>query len=215
MSEVIDISPGNLDSSLCFLQRSVSHDVLCIEVTESCPTLGDPIDGSPPGSPVPGILQARTLEWVTISFSNAWKWKVKVKSLSPVWLFATPSTAAYQAPPSTGFSRHEYWSGVPSPSPNVYMTFRQVTSQCELLISKNKKDRLKRLYGSMYFLQDTFTATYTLGFPGGSAVRNLLTNVGDPEDGGSIPESGRSSGEGSGNTLQYSCLGNSMDRGAW
>ena len=68
-----------------------------------CPTLGDPIDGSPPGSAIPGILQARTLEWVAISFSNAWKWKVKVKSLSRVQLFATPWTAAYQAPPSMGF----------------------------------------------------------------------------------------------------------------
>ena len=84
---------------------------------QSCPTLCDPIDGSPPGSPVPGILQARTLEWVAISFSNAWKWKVKVKLLSPIWLFETPWTAAYQAPPSMGFSRHEYWSGVPLPSP--------------------------------------------------------------------------------------------------
>ena len=70
-----------------------------------CPTLYDPIDGSPPDSPVPGILQARTLEWVAISSSNAWKWKVKVKSLSHVWLFVTPWTAAYQAPPSMGFTR--------------------------------------------------------------------------------------------------------------
>ena len=84
---------------------------------QSCPTLCDPIDGSSPGSPVPGILQARTLEWVAISFSNAWKWKVKVKSLSRVRLFLTPWTAAHQAPPSMGFSRQEYWSGVPLPSP--------------------------------------------------------------------------------------------------
>ena len=83
------------------------------ESLQSCPTLCDPIDGSPPGSLVPGILQARTLEWVAISFSNAWKWKVKVKSLSRVWPSATPWTAAYQAPPSMGFSRQEYWSGVP------------------------------------------------------------------------------------------------------
>ena len=76
------------------------------------PTLCDPKDGSPPGSAVPGILQARTLEWVAISFSNAWKWKVKVKSLSCVWLLVTPWTAAHQAPLSMGFSRHEYWSGV-------------------------------------------------------------------------------------------------------
>ena len=85
---------------------------------QSCPTLCDPIDGSPPGSPVPGILQARTPEWVAISFSNAWKWKVKVKSLSLVLLFTTPWTAAHQAPPSMGFSRQEYWSGVPLPSPS-------------------------------------------------------------------------------------------------
>ena len=80
-------------------------------------TLCDPIDGSPPGSPVPGILQARTLEWVAISFSNAGKCKVKVKLLSLVQPLATPWTAAYQAPPSMGFSRQEYWSGVPLPSP--------------------------------------------------------------------------------------------------
>ena len=83
---------------------------------QSCLTLCDPIDGSPPGSPVPGILQARTLEWVAISFSNAWQWKLKVKSLSCVQLLATPWTAAYQAPPSMGFSRQEYWSRVPLPS---------------------------------------------------------------------------------------------------
>ena len=84
---------------------------------QSCPTLCHPIDGSPPGSPVPGILQARTLGWVDIFFSNAWKWKVKVKSLSCVWPSATPWTAAFQAPPSMGFSRQEDWSGVPLPSP--------------------------------------------------------------------------------------------------
>ena len=86
------------------------------EVTQSCPTLCDPIDGSPPGSPIPGILQARTLEWVAISFTNARKWKVKGKSLSHIWLLETPWTAAYQAPQSMGFSRQEYWSGVPLPS---------------------------------------------------------------------------------------------------
>ena len=85
-----------------------------------CPTLCDPIDGSPPDSPIPGILQARTLEWVAISFSNAWKWRVKVKSISRVRLLATPWTAAYQAPPSMGFSMQEYWSGVPLPSPDIY-----------------------------------------------------------------------------------------------
>ena len=79
--------------------------------------LCDPIDCSPSGSPVPGILQARTLEWVAISFSNEWKWRVKVKSLSRVRLLVTPWTAAYQASLPMGFSRQEYWSGLPLPSP--------------------------------------------------------------------------------------------------
>ena len=82
---------------------------------QSCLTLCDSIDGSPPGSPVPGILQARVLEWAAISFSNAWKWKVKMKSLSHAWLLATPWTAARQAPPPMGFSKQEYWSGLPLP----------------------------------------------------------------------------------------------------
>ena len=90
---------------------------------QSCPTLCDPTDGSPPGSPVPGILQARTLEWIVISFSNAWKWKVKVKSLNRFRLLATPWTVAYQAPPSMGFSRQEYRSGLPLPSPTFDFTF--------------------------------------------------------------------------------------------
>ena len=104
---------------------------------QSCPTLCDPIDGSPPGSPIPGILQARTLEWIAISFSNAWKWKVKVKLLSHVWLLATPWTAAYQAPPSMGVSRQEYWSGVPLPSPKWtlnlvnFLIRRQIYSTCK------------------------------------------------------------------------------------
>ena len=85
----------------------------------SFPTLCDPIDGSPPGSPVPGILQARALEWAAIAFSNVWKWKLKVKSLSRVWLLETPWTAAHQAPPSTGFSRQENWTGVLLPSPHM------------------------------------------------------------------------------------------------
>ena len=102
--------------------RSFHAAAAAAKSLQSCPTLCNPIDGSSPGSPVPGILQARTLEWVAISFSNAWKWKVKVKLLSCVWHVATqwtaaPWIAAYQAPPSTGFSRQEYWSGVPLPSP--------------------------------------------------------------------------------------------------
>ena len=94
---------------------------------QSCPTLCDPIDVSPQGSPVPGILQARTLEWVAISFSNAGKWKVRVKSLSRVQLLATPWTAAHQAPSSMGFSRQEYWSGLPLPSPSTDLDSHKYT----------------------------------------------------------------------------------------
>ena len=101
---------------LCMHTAAAAAAAAAAKSLQSCPTLCDIIDSSPPGSPIPGILQARTLEWVAISFSNAWKWKVKVKSLSRVQLFATPWTAAYQAPPSMGFSRQEYWSGLPSPS---------------------------------------------------------------------------------------------------
>ena len=108
---------------------------------QSCPTLCDPMDSSPPGSPVPGILQARTLEWIAIAFSNAWKWKVKVKSLSRVWLFATPWTAAHQAPPSMGFSMQEYWSGVPLPSPPLYPKGAQFsgTDRCTNLESSEAR----------------------------------------------------------------------------
>ena len=94
----------------------LSTNAAAAKSLQSCLALCNPIDVSPPGSPVPGILQARTLEWVAISFSNAWKWKVKVKSLSRVRLLVTPWTAAYQAPLPMGFSRQEYWSGLPLPS---------------------------------------------------------------------------------------------------
>ena len=125
-------------STLIYLQQHVGIVTLLITLSriklvtaakslQSCLTLCDPVDGSPPGSPVPEILQARTLEWVAISFSNAWKWKVKVKSLSRVWLFDTPWTAAYQAPPSMGFSRQEYWSGLPLPSPK-FVTAKSLQS---------------------------------------------------------------------------------------
>ena len=126
---------------------------------QSCPTLCNPIDGIPLGSSVPGILQARILEWVAISFSNAWKWKLKMNSLSHPRLLATPRTAAYQAPLSMGFSRQQYWSGVPLPSP--------------------------------------------LGPPGDSNVCSYLSTT-------SLPV-----GEGNGTQLQYSCLENPMDGGAW
>ena len=113
-----------VDSKSLYIENpSTAAAAAAAKSLQSCSTLCGPIDGSPPASPIPGILQARTLEWVAISFSNVWKWKVKVKLLSPVRLFATPWTAAYQALPSMGFSGQEYWSGVPLPSPSFPLTF--------------------------------------------------------------------------------------------
>ena len=102
--------------SYMYIAYTSNRFAAAAKLLQSCLILCDPIDGSPPGSPIPGILQARTLEWVAISFSNAWKWEVKVKSLSRVQLLATPWTAAHKASLSMGFSRQEYWSGVPLPS---------------------------------------------------------------------------------------------------
>ena len=112
---------SNSDHVLIMLSAAAAKSL------QSCPTLCDLIDGSPWGSPVPRILQARTLKWVAISFSNAWKWKVKVKSLSRVRLLATPWTAAHQALPSMGFSRQERWSGVPLPSLEILSNIIQIT----------------------------------------------------------------------------------------
>ena len=123
--------------------KRVGHDLVTTATAkslQSCPTLCHPIDSSPPGSPVPGILQARTLEWVAISFSKAWKWNVKVKSLSRVWLFSTPWTTTCQAPPSTGFSRQEYWSGVPLPSPQ-----KRITRYYNRILCKDHKEMGRRL----------------------------------------------------------------------
>ena len=121
VSSVHGVSPGKNTGVGCHSLPSepptLIHFVAAAKSLQSCPTLCDPIDGSPPGSPVPGILQARTLEWVATSFSNAWKWKVKVKSLSRVRLFAAPWIAAHQAPLPMGCPRQEYWSGLPLPSP--------------------------------------------------------------------------------------------------
>ena len=162
---------------------------------QSCPTLWDPTDGSLPGSPVSGILQARTLEWVAISFSNdAWKWKVKVKSLSHVWLLATPRTAAYQAPPSMGFFRQEYWSGEPSPSPSVWTHWN------------HSSDTHLNHLGPVYCFS---------GFPSGASGKELTCRCRRHRRRGSIPGFGRYPGGGHGNPLQYSCMENPIDRGAW
>jgi len=115
----------SIDFKFEILHFSLIKSYAAAKSLQSCLTLCDPIDGSTPGSPVPGILQARTLEWVAISFSSARKWKVNVKSLSRVQPSATPWTAAYQASPYMGFSRQEYWSGLPLPSPKLCMGIRK------------------------------------------------------------------------------------------
>ena len=128
------------DIAKCFLRGKKllpnKNDALDSAATakslQSCPTLCDLTDGSPPGSLIPGIFQARTLEWVAISFSSAWKWKVQVKSLSHIWLLATPWTAVYQAPLSMGFSRQEYWSGGPSPSLILVWAYVKVAMYLEI-----------------------------------------------------------------------------------
>ena len=127
----------------------VSPAAAAAKSLQSCLTLCNPIDGSPPGFPVPGILQARTLESVAISFCNAWKWKVKVQSLSYVWLLASPWIAAYQAPLSIGFSRQEYWSGVPLPSPRVSPTHKQSANAWGSLISGVSSPKLHKFSRSL------------------------------------------------------------------
>ena len=139
----------SLDTCLtlnCFLKvtlRFFSFNILCAtaKLLQSCPTLCDLRDGSPPGSAVPGILQARILEWVAISFSKAWMWKVKVKSLSRVRLLTTPWTAAYQAPPSMGFSRQQYWNGLPWPSPNILCNFSLILYKVRLASVQRYRSR--------------------------------------------------------------------------
>ena len=170
---------------------------------QSCPTLCDPIDGSPPGSPFPGILPARTLEWVAISFSNACKWEVKVKSLSCVRLSATPWSAAHQAPPSMGLSRQEDWSGAPWPSPllgpRAWQTkYDFVGTQPCLLI-----------YYYLWLLSPGFAPCIS------SMLEEAYTLVGVIRDTGSVLGLGRSPGRGHGYPLRYCCIKNPMDRGAW
>ena len=120
-------SAGSFFTASATWEAQLPPAAAAAKLLQSCLTLWDPIDGSPSGSPVPRILQARTLEWVAISFSNA-HWKVKVKTLSHVRLIATPWTAAHQAPPSVGFSKQEYWSGVPLPSPQLPPMISQIPS---------------------------------------------------------------------------------------
>ena len=125
---------------------TTSATAAAAKLLQSSLTLYNPIDSSPPGSPIPGILQARTLEWVPNSFSNAWKWKVKVKLLNYVWLFTTPWTAAYQAPPSIGFSRQEYWSGLPLPSPSLIIDEMQIKTTMRYHLTLVRIPTIKKIY---------------------------------------------------------------------
>ena len=130
VSSWIRFSVNWLTQTQTVLKKRYTAAAAAAQSLQSCPTLCDPIDGSPPGPAIPGILQARTLEWVAISFSNAWEWRVKMKLLSHVPLFAIPWTAAHQAPLSMGFSKQEYWSRVPLPSPKRYTIILQKRVHC-------------------------------------------------------------------------------------
>ena len=123
-----------INDNLLYPESTDINVAAAAKLLQSCLTLCDPIDGSQPGSPIPGILQAKTLEWVAISSSNAWKWKVKVNSPSHVWLVATPWTVAHQASQSMGFSRQEYWSGLPLPSPDINVNLIQKTPSQKCLM---------------------------------------------------------------------------------
>ena len=191
---------------------------------QSCPTLCDPIDGSPPGSTIPGILQARTLEWVAISFSNAWKWKGKVKSLSSVQLFTSPWTAAYQAPPSMGFSRQEYWSGVPSPSPTEEPSgLQSIGSQRDMTEATEQQQQqcikvpISPHLCQHYMLPIPFILAILINvklylvmfwFACSLMILNIFLWA-------CFPSVYTLSGEGNGTPLQYSCLENPMDGRAW
>ena len=146
---------------------------------QSCLTLCDPIDSSPPGSTVPGILQARTLEWVAISFPNAWKWKVKVKSLSRVQLLATTWTAAHQAPPSMGFSRQEYWSRLPLPSPNLTRNSCQICSHYSIDIALLSSDEYQysKVY-QVYLITEKLRLQSWFIWQGGIYVKIIVKNNG-------------------------------------
>ena len=176
---------------------------------QSCPTLCNPIDGSPPRSAIPGILQARTLEWVASSFSNAWKWKVKVKSLSRVRLLATPRTAAHQAPPSMGFSRQEYWSGVPLPSPSLITREMQIkTTPVRIaIIKKSTTNKRWKGYGEKGILLHCWWDLISLPQFFLICIYTILNSF--------LKWPVAILGEGNGTPLQYFCLENLMDGGAW
>ena len=137
---------------------------------QSCPTLCDPTDSSPPGSSVPGILQARTLEWAAISFSNA----CMLSHLSHVWHCVTLWTAAHQVPPSTGFFRQEYWSGLPFPSPNP----KECSNYCtNAVISHASKVMLKILQARLQQYMNCELPDVQAGFRKGRGTRHQIANI--------------------------------------
>ena len=144
---------------------------------QSCPTLCNPTGGSPPGSSVHGILQARTLEWVAISSSNAWKWKVKVKSLSHVQLLVTPWTAASQAPPSMGFSRQEYWSGMPLPSRPKVTSQLSHSLPLEVWVRRGKKWRVLDQWSSLTWKEASGGWNKQASYPINPLKLHLLTHT--------------------------------------
>ena len=182
----------SLKSSFSWSWPVIQPSAAAAKSLQSCLNLYDPIDSSPPGTSVPRILQVRTLEWVAISFSNAWKWKVKVKALNRVQLLVTPWTAAYQAPPTMGFSRQEYWSGVPLPSPNsawvrtnsassiskcvsnTFLTWTTKISSIEvnmmttldIMLSETSNFYMRLCYGDFFFFFffSFLTLQYCIGF---------------------------------------------------
>ena len=175
-----------------------------------------PKDTSPPGSPIPGILQARTLEWVVISFSNAWKWKVKVKSLNRIRLLATPWTAAYQAPPPIGFSRQEYWVGCHYWCLNVKTCLKSLilwqllcsieANSCRIIITI-----IINIYLILITCQELFKYSPLLTHFLVAQWYRMCLPMQEMHE---IPGWERSPGVGNGSPLQYPCLENSMDRGA-
>ena len=173
-----------MGKSLTYIGSTVDFAAAAAKSLQLCPTLWDPIDGSPPGSPIPGIIQARTLEWVAISFSNAWKWKVKVKSVSCARLLSTPWTAAYQAPPSMGFSRKEYWSGLPLPSLiNTYVSI--ITLNVNELNAPIKRTKWqtglknKSLQYAAYSVRPTLGQRTHMGWKWGNGKNIFHTNGND------------------------------------
>ena len=142
--ELMRLNDGRYERETELMEILNWSEVKWSEVTQSC--LCDPMDCSLPGCSIHGIFQARVLEWVAISLSNAWKRKVKMKLLSRVRLLATSWTAAYQAAPSMGFSRQEYRSGVPLnyKYPKEFSQEDNSLAECRLIVKPQNQETHKR-----------------------------------------------------------------------